>query len=84
LDLGVPTSYAEAIEILNKHGLITHNLKEKLLNMVTFRHILAHAYPHIQIERILSEIDYDIMDIKQYLRELSRNIKRFNKNLEDF
>jgi len=84
LNLGVPETYAEAIEILNAQNLISDKLKERLLNMVKFRHLLAHAYPAIQLERILDEIDHDINDIKMYLRELSLNIKRFNKKLEDF
>ena len=84
LNLGVPETYAEAIEILNAQNLISDKLKERLLNMVKFRHLLAHAYPAIQLERILDEIDHDISDIKMYLRELSLNIKRFNKKLEDF
>lgn len=84
LNLGVPETYTEAIKILNKNNLISDTLKERLINMVKFRHILVHAYPSIQLERIMNEINDDINDIKTYLKELSTNIKRFNKKLEEF
>jgi len=84
LNLGVPETYAEAIEILNKNNLISDTLKERLINMVKFRHILVYAYPSIQLERILSNIEHDINDIKLYLRELSLSIKKFNRKLEEF
>jgi len=84
LRLGSPETYAEAIEILHRHKLVSKEFKEKLITMTKFRHLLAHAYPRIDIEKILQELPDDLNDIRGYLKELDRNLKKYNKKIEDY
>ena len=70
LKLGIPTSYSNAFEILYDHKVITHDLKERLVQMVKFRHILAHVYPKLDIKRILKDLDGNIKDIYEFLKQV--------------
>ncbi|MBS7247340.1 MAG: HepT-like ribonuclease domain-containing protein [Candidatus Jordarchaeales archaeon] len=84
LRLDPPESYAEAFDILFSHGLISSGVRGKLTGMVKFRHILAHVYPRIQIREIMGRLKSDLEDVKQYLRELAENIKKFHREIEEF
>jgi len=83
LKLGIPTSYSDAFEILYNHGAITDDLKERLLNMVKFRHILAHAYPKIDLNRILTDLDSDIKDIQDFLKQVERFLNKKGLSLTE-
>lgn len=84
LRLDSPESYAEAFDVLLSHGLISRETRERLTGMVKFRHVLAHAYPRIQIKEVIERLRGDLEDVKQYLRELAENLKRFHREVEEF
>jgi len=84
LKLGIPASYADAFEILYNYGAITYELKERLLQMVKFRHVLAHAYPKIKLDVILRDLDSDINDIKSFLKQIEIFLNKRGMSLSEF
>lgn len=70
LRLPSPETYTEAFQILKQHDIIPGELAEKLITMVRFRHILAHKYTSIDLEKAYYIMQNNLDDIKVYLKIL--------------
>jgi len=66
-----PTTMAESFHILHEAGVISGELKHKLVQMTGFRNVIAHAY---------EDLDYDI--VFDILHNVKEDINAFLETLE--
>lgn len=64
--LRVPTSHAEAFEILRDAGLVPDPLAGALAQMARFRNILVHDYARIDAERVVKILHEDLGDLAAF------------------
>lgn len=69
-NLGVPASYGECIEILQREGYIDDSLAQTLLSMVGLRNVLVHEYVHVELESLYSLLDR-LDDFKAFIRQIA-------------
>ena len=62
--LGLPNSYRQSFEILNKHQVIEDKLSSRLVSMVGFRNISVHDYGQIKPEIVRSIVKNHIIDFE--------------------
>ena len=69
-NLGMPSSYSECIELLQRAGYISDSLANILLGMVGLRNILVHEYIRVELEKL-----YDLLnrtdDFKAFVKEIT-------------
>ena len=75
LDLRTPESYSDAFKILEEEDILPRSLVEKLMTMVRFRHILAHAYARINLKKIYNILHENLDDIEEYIRCLKEKLE---------
>ena len=61
--MGIPTSSAEAFELLEKRGVIDGELCERLGNMVHFRNTIIHEYRRMNLEIVKAVITSGLNDL---------------------
>ena len=61
--LGIPTSSAEAFELLEKRGVIDGELCERLSNMVHFRNTIIHEYKRMNLDIVKAVITLGLDDL---------------------
>jgi uncharacterized protein YutE (UPF0331/DUF86 family) len=52
LELGTPSSYAEAFRLLQRAGVIDARLADRLVRAAGFRNVVAHAYETLDMARV--------------------------------
>jgi uncharacterized protein YutE (UPF0331/DUF86 family) len=64
--LGLPNTYKQSFEILNKHLVITEELCQKLCSMVGFRNISVHDYEEIKPAIVHSIVKNNLTDFESF------------------
>ncbi|MBP9682430.1 MAG: DUF86 domain-containing protein [Bacteriovorax sp.] len=64
--LGLPNTYKQSFEILNKHSVIAIDLCKKLCSMVGFRNISVHDYEQIKPAIVHSIIANHLIDFEEF------------------
>lgn len=54
--LGLPASYAEAFDLLGRHGVLEADLTASMVQAAGLRNRLAHGYAGIDVERLWEEL----------------------------
>jgi uncharacterized protein YutE (UPF0331/DUF86 family) len=82
-NLGVPSSYAEAFDLLETAGVVDHALAEELRAMARFRNRIVHFYGRVDLRIVygllqqhLSDFDRYLIAIEEYLGGSSRGARR--------
>jgi uncharacterized protein YutE (UPF0331/DUF86 family) len=68
---GPPDTNADAIRVLGRHGVVDHELAERVASAVGFRNLLVHRYAEIDdviTVRHLGELD----DLRRFVAAVSR------------
>ena len=73
---GVPPSYAESFELLERHAVIDGSLAQQLVRMATLRNRLAHGYATVDAERIWSELPAGIVALQAFASTIARWVDR--------
>jgi uncharacterized protein YutE (UPF0331/DUF86 family) len=71
-DLGVPGSYAEAFDLLEKAGIIDATLADDLRRMARFRNRIVHLYGEIDIRTVYRLLQDRLDDFDRYLAAIER------------
>lgn len=74
-DFRKPTLYSETFDILKEEGIITDELGEKLVKMVGFRNIVAHAYEKIDFDIIYDVLQNRLEDIEEFIKQVREKLK---------
>ena len=61
--LGVPTSSREVFELLREAGVISSQLCDRMVKMVSVRNIAVHAYQALDMKIVASVIRNDLDDL---------------------
>lgn len=64
--LGLPNSYRQSFEILNKHRVIPSELTGKMISMVGFRNISVHDYQEINPEIVRQIVKSYLADFESF------------------
>jgi uncharacterized protein YutE (UPF0331/DUF86 family) len=64
--LGLPNTYRQSFEILNKHQVIDDSLTSKMTSMVGFRNISVHDYGKIKPEIVRSIVENHLTDFESF------------------
>jgi uncharacterized protein YutE (UPF0331/DUF86 family) len=64
--LGLPNSYRQSFEILNKHQVIDDALTKKMIGMVGFRNISVHDYGQIKPEIVHKIVNSHLVDFEAF------------------
>ena len=68
--LGIPTSSAESFELLARGNKISHELAERLKQMIGFRNIAVHEYQEINFNRVIEIIEHDLNDLIAFIDQV--------------
>jgi uncharacterized protein YutE (UPF0331/DUF86 family) len=74
--LGLPNTYKQSFEILNKHAVITKESCQKLCSMVGFRNISVHDYEEIKpaiVQAIVKKHLNDFTDFYSVILDRANN-----------
>jgi uncharacterized protein YutE (UPF0331/DUF86 family) len=67
-----PTTMSDAFYILNEAGIIDNDLTSKMVNMVGFRHIMAHDYEKINYDIVYDVLHQGLKDIEYFLKTIKK------------
>lgn len=73
--LGLPNSYRQSFEILQKHQIIDHVLTITMVSMVGFRNISVHDYARIKSEIIHSIVKNHLSDFEVFFAVILNRAK---------
>lgn len=73
--LGIPQTKKDAFELLNKNGLISKDICEKMKGMIGFRNIAIHEYKEIDENILKDAIENHLDDLKEFIRDMI-NLKK--------
>jgi uncharacterized protein YutE (UPF0331/DUF86 family) len=68
--LPVPTGYANAFEVLQHAGLISHVLMDTMIKMTGFRNILVHQYADVDAEIVVAILNHQLDDFVLFRDEI--------------
>ena len=71
-DLGTPSSYAEAFDLLEKAAIIDATLGDDLRRMARFRNRIVHFYDEIDLRLVYQILQERLGDFDRYLIAIER------------
>jgi len=74
--LGLPKEYAETFRILQKEGIITDDLTNKLILMTKFRNRIVHLYWDIDDEFVKKIIEENLEDFNLFKKSIRFYLKK--------
>lgn len=75
--LGLPNTYRQSFEILQKHQIIDGALASKLISMVGFRNISVHDYGQIKPEIVRSIVVNHLVDFEVFYTLVLNKAKKW-------
>lgn len=75
MNLGTPTSYADAFLRLAEHGILQDNLAQRLALAAGFRNVVAHMYEQLDMARVHRAASEGPQDLRAFLRALSDHLR---------
>jgi uncharacterized protein YutE (UPF0331/DUF86 family) len=73
--LGLPSSLKENFSLLQKAGIISADLSERLQRMVSFRNIAIHEYENIDVDVLKSILKHHLPDVEAYYAAIIQHYK---------
>src|SRR5262245_38566642 len=74
--LGIPGSYAEAFDLIEKAGIVDAATGEDLKRMARFRNRIVHFYGEIDLRVVYRTLQDDLGDFDRYLTAIERYLGR--------
>jgi uncharacterized protein YutE (UPF0331/DUF86 family) len=71
-DLGVPGSYAEAFDLLEKAGIVDGPLADDLRRMARIRNRIVHLYAQVDLPTVYRLLQERLADFDRYLIAIER------------
>lgn len=73
--LGLPNTYRQSFEILEKHQVIDGSVSSKMVSMVGFRNISVHDYGQIKPEIVHSIVKNHLVDFEKFYATILNRAK---------
>ena len=64
--LGIPTGSAQTFDLLAKAGIISENIKKRLVKMIGFLNTAVHEYQELNIDIVIAIIQEDLKDLVSF------------------
>jgi uncharacterized protein YutE (UPF0331/DUF86 family) len=64
--MGIPQDSSEVFYLLERKGVISFDLSEKLKKMVSFRNTVVHEYQNINLDIVISVINNNLNDLIEF------------------
>jgi len=74
-NLGIPSTDREIFVLLQKNGIIGHDLAHEMIGLVTYRNLLSHEYQGIS-EETLFNLTKNIVSIRQFVGMMQDRIQK--------
>ncbi|MFZ5591395.1 MAG: type VII toxin-antitoxin system HepT family RNase toxin [Bacillota bacterium] len=65
-----PASYADCFRILQKQGIVSRELTEKLVSMARFRNLLVHQYGKVDDAVLYNILQNNLADLLDYVQDI--------------
>ena len=75
-NLGIPSSYAEAFDLIQNAGIVESALADDLRGMARFRNRIVHFYGQIDLPRVFRLLQDRLTDFDRYLVAIERYLGR--------
>lgn len=75
-NLGVPSSYAEAFDLVEKAAILDGALAEQLRRMARFRNRIVHFYGEVDLRTVYGLLKDRLEDFDRYLTAIERYLAR--------
>jgi len=75
-NLGIPSSYVDAFDMLEKASIVDGTLAEELRGMARFRNRIVHFYGEIDLRRVYRLLQSHLADFDRYLVAIERYLTR--------
>ncbi len=72
--LGIPGSSRDSFELLNNHGIISKEIRDKMISMTGFRNVAIHEYEKLNTSIVDSIATKDYNSLIQFCDELGMKI----------
>lgn len=66
-----PTTMSDTFYILNEEGIISRELKEKMIGMTGFRNVIAHDYEKVNYDIVYTVLHQGLNDIEEFAKIIS-------------
>lgn len=73
--LGLPNSYRQSFEILQKFGVLTPVLASTMIKMVGFRNISVHDYEVVKPEIVNSIVKNHLQDFEEFYKVIFARVQ---------
>ena len=75
-DLGIPSSYAEAFDLIEKAGIVDGVVAEDLRGMARFRNRIVHFYGQVDLRLVYRLLQDRLKDFDRYLLSIEQYLTR--------
>lgn len=75
---GIPTSEENIIDLLERHGVITSTLSEKLKDMKGFRNLLIHKYGQVNDTLAYEFLTRNLTDFTEFERQIKKYLQKMS------
>ena len=75
-NLGIPSSYAEAFDLIEQSGIVEKALADDLRGMARFRNRIVHFYGQVDLSRVFRLVQDHLTDFDRYLVAIERYLGR--------
>jgi uncharacterized protein YutE (UPF0331/DUF86 family) len=75
-DLGVPSSYVDAVDLLERAGAFDGRVAEAMRRMARFRNRIVHLYAQVDLPTIFAILQDRLDDFDDYLAAIERYLAR--------
>jgi uncharacterized protein YutE (UPF0331/DUF86 family) len=72
--LGLPNSYRQSFELLEKFSIISSDLSKTMVKMVGFRNISVHDYEEVKPEIVKSIVKNNLQDFETFYRVIFEKV----------
>lgn len=70
--LGIPQESREAFSLLNKAGLLSKELTDRMTSMVGFRNIAVHDYQEVNLDIVKQIVEEHLVDFLNFVKTMIR------------
>jgi uncharacterized protein YutE (UPF0331/DUF86 family) len=74
--LGTPASYADAFRKLQRAGIVSADLADRLVRAAGFRNLVAHAYESLDMRRVHQAASDGPSDLRRFVAALRDRVRR--------
>jgi uncharacterized protein YutE (UPF0331/DUF86 family) len=75
-NLGVPSSYADAFDLIERAALVDSVLAQQLRRMARFRNRIVHFYGEVDLKQVYGVLQDRLEDFDRYLMAIERYMAR--------